>query len=171
MGLLLSEVLTDTVYSQKVALSDFSRWLVYPVWDSLCRPRNKVFVTFSSLLAPRSALIVCALINGLDFSTGWWLWAWTCSGCFTIQNELLTMTETSSLVYYMFFCFACLFCYPCFCISDHRELLLIRWSLSCAKASWRRQGLINLEPCVKEIRVSGESWSDRFYLCSGHDIL
>lgn len=37
------------------------------------------------------------VINVLDFSTGW-LWAWTCSGCFTGQNELLSIKKNLLLV-------------------------------------------------------------------------
>lgn len=55
---------------------------------------------FFFFFAPRSVLIVSyKVINGLDVSTGR-LWAWTCSGCFTGQGELLPITETSPRLYF-----------------------------------------------------------------------
>ena len=69
--------------------------LLYPAWNTLSRPWNVGILSHSVLLlAPHTAVIVYMVINGMDFSTGW-----TCSGCYTGQDELLSITETSSLLY------------------------------------------------------------------------
>lgn len=71
---------------------------IIPV-EILCTDlQTEVLSHFVPLLAPHSAVIVYMVINGLEFSTGW-LWAWTCSGCCTGQDELLSILETSSLLY------------------------------------------------------------------------
>lgn len=73
-----------------------SPWLKYFAWTLKQRFCHILF----PFLAPYLAVIANMVINGLDFSTGW-LWAWTCSGCCTGQDELLSITETSSPLFYL----------------------------------------------------------------------
>lgn len=77
-----------------------------------------------------------------------------------LHNELLTMAETSSLVYHMF-------CFPCVCVIIesccwYEEAFHVRAD---GAGGW-----LTCNPVWRKCWVSGGGWRDRFYLCSGHPV-
>lgn len=74
----------------------FRRWILHILLEISSLDLEIEILSHCVALLP---LIVYKVINGLYFSTGC-LWAWTCSGCFTGQDELLSISETSSLLYF-----------------------------------------------------------------------
>lgn len=106
--------LSKTWWFWKRRLVALPPWLKHFLWTL----KQRFLSHFVPLLAPNPAVIANIVINGLDFSTGS-LWAWTCSGCCTGQDELCLSQKPPHLCFISWWWMVIVGCYLCtWC---HRE--------------------------------------------------